>query len=44
MDAGIATKEETTDLAAWKKKYRVMLMRVDTEKPVWPIKPDREGG
>lgn len=38
VDAGIATDEETADLAAWK-KYRVLLMRVDTAKPVWPTPP-----
>ncbi|MFU0867957.1 tail fiber assembly protein [Kluyvera ascorbata] len=31
VDAGIATDEETTLLAAWK-NYRVLLMRVDTSK------------
>ncbi|MBJ9238943.1 tail fiber assembly protein [Citrobacter braakii] len=29
VDAGIATKEETAALTEWK-KYRVLLMRVDT--------------
>jgi len=29
VDAGIATGEETAALAEWK-KYRVMLMRIDT--------------
>jgi len=38
VDAGIATDEETAALAAWK-KYRVLLMRVDTAKPVWPTPP-----
>ena len=38
VDAGIATEEETAGLAAWK-KYRVLLMRVDTAKPVWPTPP-----
>lgn len=38
VDAGIATTEETADLAAWK-KYRVLLMRVDSAKPVWPVTP-----
>ncbi|MDT7298408.1 tail fiber assembly protein, partial [Citrobacter freundii] len=33
VDAGIATAEETAALSEWK-KYRVMLMRVDTAKPV----------
>lgn len=31
VDAEIATEEETADLAVWK-KYRVLLMRVDTSK------------
>lgn len=42
VDAGIATAGETAALAEWK-KYRVMLMRVDTSKaPVleWPTQPD----
>lgn len=38
VDAGIATDEETAALAEWK-KYRVLLMRVDTAKPVWPTLP-----
>jgi hypothetical protein len=38
VDAGMATDEETAALAAWK-KYRVLLMRVDTAKPVWPTPP-----
>ncbi|MDM3523660.1 tail fiber assembly protein [Citrobacter sp. Ca226] len=38
VDAGIATNEETAALAEWK-KYRVLLMRVDTAKPVWPTPP-----
>lgn len=38
VDAGIATGEETAALAEWK-KYRVLLMRVDTAKPVWPTPP-----
>ena len=38
VDAGIATKEETAALSEWK-KYRVLLMRVDTAKPVWPVNP-----
>lgn len=38
VDAGIATDEETIALAEWK-KYRVLLMRVDTAKPVWPTPP-----
>lgn len=39
VDAGIATDEEASSLAAWK-KYRVMLMRVDTSKPEWPDMPE----
>lgn len=38
VDADIATEEETAVLAAWK-KYRVLLMRVDTAAPVWPVIP-----
>ncbi|WP_347004164.1 tail fiber assembly protein [Enterobacter roggenkampii] len=41
VDAGIATAGETAALAEWK-KYRVLLMRVDTSKaPVieWPTQP-----
>lgn len=38
VDVGIATDEETVALAEWK-KYRVLLMRVDTAKPVWPTPP-----
>lgn len=38
VDAGIATDAETTQLAEWK-KYRVLLMRVDTANPVWPPLP-----
>lgn len=39
VDAGIETEEETAALADWK-KYRVLLMRVDTTAPVWPTQPD----
>lgn len=38
VDADIATDEETAALSEWK-KYRVMLMRVDTAKPIWPTPP-----
>ncbi|MEF4955483.1 tail fiber assembly protein, partial [Escherichia coli] len=38
VDAGIATEDETAALSEWK-KYRVLLMRVDTSKPEWPEKP-----
>ncbi|HEM6740151.1 TPA: tail fiber assembly protein [Citrobacter farmeri] len=41
IDAGIATDEETAALAEWK-KYRVLLMRVDTAKPVWPTPPGEQ--
>lgn len=39
VDAEIATEEEITELAAWK-KYRVLLMRVDLAKPEWPPVPE----
>ncbi|WP_336659514.1 tail fiber assembly protein [Enterobacter asburiae] len=38
VDAEIATEQETSSLGEWK-KYRVLLMRVDTAKPVWPTPP-----
>ncbi|HHH6391737.1 TPA: tail fiber assembly protein [Escherichia coli] len=41
VDAGVATEEETAALSEWK-RYRVLLMRVDTEKPVWPTTPGEE--
>lgn len=41
FDAGIATTEETAALSEWK-KYRVLLMRIDTEKPVWPTPPGEQ--
>ena len=41
VDAGIATDEETTALAEWK-KFRVLLMRVDTAKPEWPTPPGEQ--
>ncbi|MEW5123802.1 tail fiber assembly protein [Citrobacter freundii] len=41
VDTGIATAEETTALSEWK-KYRIMLMRVDTSKPVWPTPPGEQ--
>jgi len=40
-DLGIATNDEASQLVAWK-KYRVMLMRVNTEGPdniEWPVMP-----
>ena len=43
VDAGIATEEEITDLAAWK-KYRVLLMRVDAAAPAWPTIPEKSMG
>lgn len=42
VDAGIATDEETTALTEWK-KYRVLLMRIDTSKAPdieWPATPE----
>lgn len=39
VDADIATDEEKAALAAWR-KYRVLLMRVDTAAPVWPTAPE----
>ncbi|EGT4448343.1 tail fiber assembly protein [Cronobacter sakazakii] len=41
VDAGIATEEESAVLAEWK-KYRVLLMRVDTAAPDinWPAPPE----
>ena len=41
VDAGIATDEETAALIEWK-KYRVLLMRVDTAKPIWPTPPGEQ--
>lgn len=38
VDADIATDEEKSALAAWR-KYRVLLMRVDPAKPEWPKVP-----
>ncbi|WP_236721585.1 tail fiber assembly protein [Edwardsiella piscicida] len=38
VDAGIATAAETAALAEWK-RYRVLLMRVDTAAPVWTTAP-----
>ncbi|MDE7844887.1 tail fiber assembly protein, partial [Enterobacter hormaechei] len=39
VDLEIATEGETAALTEWK-KYRVLLMRVDTAKPVWPPVPE----
>ncbi|PNP33389.1 tail fiber assembly protein [Citrobacter amalonaticus] len=41
VDVGIATDEETAALVDWK-KYRVLLMRVDTTKPDWPTLPGEQ--
>lgn len=38
FDLDMATDAEKALLLAWK-KYRVLLMRVDTTKPVWPTLP-----
>ncbi|WP_142994764.1 tail fiber assembly protein, partial [Klebsiella pneumoniae] len=41
VDAGIATTEEAAALSEWK-KYRVLLMRIDTSKAPdieWPTPP-----
>ncbi|EAC1816030.1 tail fiber assembly protein [Escherichia coli] len=41
VDAGIETDDEANELAAWK-KYRVLLMRIDTSKRPdieWPVIP-----
>lgn len=43
VDAGIATEEEELDLASWK-KYRILLMRVDTSTAPeieWPVEPEK---
>lgn len=39
VDSEMATADEKTELAEWK-KYRVMLMRVSSENPEWPKKPN----
>lgn len=41
FDLDMATDAEKALLLAWK-KYRVLLMRVDTAKPVWPTPPVTE--
>lgn len=41
VDTGLATEEETVALSEWK-KYRVLLMRVDASKPVWPTPPGKQ--
>lgn len=40
-EEGIATESETLLLAEWK-KYRVLLMRVDTAAPDWPTLPGQQ--
>ncbi|HHH2174871.1 TPA: tail fiber assembly protein [Yersinia enterocolitica] len=42
VDGGYAEDNEVTELAGWK-RYRVLLMRVDTSKApniTWPVSPD----
>lgn len=39
VDIGEATEKEAADLNLWK-KYRVLLMRVETSNPLWPLTPD----
>lgn len=39
VDADIATDREVSELAEWR-KYRVLLMRIDTTDPEWPQPPD----
>lgn len=41
FELDMATEEEKVLLLAWK-KYRVLLMRVDTAKPVWPTPPGEQ--
>ncbi|HHH2926866.1 tail fiber assembly protein [Citrobacter farmeri] len=41
IDLDMATDAEKSLLLAWK-KYRVLLMRVDTAKPVWPTLPGEQ--
>lgn len=41
FDLDMATDAEKAQLLAWK-KYRVLLMRVDTAKPVWPTPPGEQ--
>ncbi|EBR9315741.1 tail fiber assembly protein, partial [Salmonella enterica subsp. enterica serovar Muenchen] len=38
VDLGLATDEEKSQLAEWK-KYRVLVNRVDTSSPIWPEIP-----
>ncbi|EBJ7135370.1 hypothetical protein DYI68_25935, partial [Salmonella enterica] len=39
IDPRIATDDEKAHLDEWK-KYRVLVTRVDTLKPVWPKQPN----
>ena len=39
VDLGMAKEDEKFQLIEWK-KYRVLLMRVDPDKPEWPEKPE----
>lgn len=39
VELDMATEEETENLQEWK-KYRVLLSRVDVDKPVWPPLPE----
>ncbi|MCI4563190.1 tail fiber assembly protein [Escherichia coli] len=39
VDIDEATEKEAADLLSWK-KYRVLLMRVDTSNPEWPSVPE----
>ncbi|WP_283252675.1 tail fiber assembly protein [Enterobacter bugandensis] len=39
VDLNMATDEETANLLEWK-KYRVLLSRVNVDKPVWPPLPE----
>lgn len=41
FELDMATDAENASLLAWK-KYRVLLMRVDTAKPVWPTPPGKQ--
>ncbi len=43
FDLDMATEAEKALLLEWK-KYRVLLMRVDTAKPVWPTPPGKQAG
>lgn len=40
VDLDMATDEEKENLLAWK-KYRVLIMRVDTSSPEWPTPPTK---